>query len=323
MLSKFLNAKTLIIILLILVGIYLITEYTKKEDRSFKSELATVDTADINKVLIIPQLGSGDEIILAKKGLDWTLSSGGKTFMPDNEMINRVIASLVNLKPERVAATSNKKWKELQVTDSTGTRVKLMNGDEVLTDIYLGKFNYSQPKGQQNPNMQNNPKVSTCVRLAEEEVVYIIDGYLKFNVPAQVNSYRNKTLCKINPENITRVTLKYPNNESLILTKENQQWLLNDFPVDSTKAVQYINKLGNVTSISFADGIASSPSPSHYAKIEGNNILPIEIKAFPADSIHQYILTSSLVPETKFSNEKGNVFEKIFPIAEDFVVDKE
>jgi hypothetical protein len=324
MLSKFLNSKTLIIILVILIGIYLITEYSKKEDRSFKSELVTVDTADINKVLIIPQIGSGDEITLSKTGYEWSLNSAGKSYMPDNGMIRRVLASLVNLKPERVAATSDSKWKEMQVTDSTATRVKLLNGDKVITDIYLGKFNYTQPKGQQqNPYQQNQGKMSTFVRLAGENVVYVVDGYLKMNVPAQLNSYRNKTLCKANPEDITRVTLKYPNNENLILTKTNDQWLINDFPADSAKTAQYINKLRNVTSANFAEGIPSASSPSHYAKIEGNNILPIEIKAFPADSVHQYILTSSLVPETKFSNEKGGIFEKIFPMKEEFIADIE
>lgn len=322
MLSKFLNAKTLIIILVILIGIYVITEYTKKEDRSFKSELVVADTADINKVLIIPQIGSGAEITLSKTGYEWSLNSAGKSYMPDNGMINRVLASLVNIKPERVAATSNSKWKEMQVTDSTATRVKLLNGDKVLTDIYLGKFNYTQPKGQQqNQYQQNQGKMSTFVRLAEEDVVYVVDGYLKMNVPAKVDSYRNKTLCKTNPEDITRITLKYPNGESLILTKANEKWVLNDFPLDSAKAAQYINKLRNVTSTSFADGIASASSPSHYAKIEGNNILPIEIKAFPADSVHQYILTSSLAPETRFSNEKGKVFEKVFPAKEDFLAE--
>jgi hypothetical protein len=47
-------------------------------------------------------------------------------------------------------------------------------------------------------------------------------------------------------------------------------------------------------------------------KIEGNNIIPVELNAFPADSINQYVVTSSLLPDSKFSGAKSGLFDRVF-----------
>ena len=56
-----------------------------------------------------------------------------------------------------------------------------------------------------------------------------------------------------------------------------------------------------------------SSTPGYTVKIEGNNFTPVEIKAFPADSVNQFIVVSSLIPESKFSGSKGKLFERVFP----------
>ncbi len=68
MLSKFLNTKTLIILLLILGGIYLVTKLTEKEERTFKTELVAIDTSKVSKIVVIPKLGGGDQVTLTKTG---------------------------------------------------------------------------------------------------------------------------------------------------------------------------------------------------------------------------------------------------------------
>jgi len=110
----------------------------------------------------------------------------------------------------------------------------------------------------------------------------------------------------------------------LSFTKEADKWFLNGQPADSAKTVQYLNKLSRVTSNNFIDEVVPlSNTPTHFAKIEGNNILPVEIKAFPADTVNKYVVTSSLLPDSKFSGEKGKLLEKVFPKMEELFAEEE
>ena len=325
MLSKFLNTKTLIILLVILGGIYLITKLTEKEDRTFRSEMVTIDSADVTKIVILPKLGSdGQEVIITKTGTEWKLESEGKTYKADLSSIKNVLAELMRMKSERVAAVDESKWKEYEVSDSTGTRIQLYKNKKMITDLYVGKFDYSQPKGPQNPYQQNRGKMSTYVRPAEDMEVYVVDGFIKMSIQPSVNAYRDKTLFASNKEDLTKITFNYSTYDNFVLSKEEGKWFLNGVPTDSIKTAGYLNKLARVTSSNFIDEVEPfSHSPAFQVKIEGNNILPVELKAFPADSTNKFVITSSRVPNAKYSGLKAGLFDRIFVDRSEFFADEE
>lgn len=325
MLSKFLNTKTLIILLLILGGIYLVTKLTEKEDRTFRSEMVTIDSAEVTKMLIMPKLGSdGQEVILSKTGSEWKLESDGKTYKADPTSIKNILAELMRMKSERVAAVEEIKWDQYEVSDSTGTRIQLFNNNKMISDLYVGKFEYTQPKGPQNPNQQNRGKMSTYVRPAEDNSVYVVDGFIKMSIQPNVNAYRDKTLFSANKDDITKITYNYSNNNNFVLTKENGIWLLDGMPTDSIKTSLYLNKLSKVTSSNFIDDVEPfSNVPAFRIKIEGNNILPAELNAFPADSTNKFVITSTRVPDAQYSGLKAGLFERIFVGRDNFFSDNE
>jgi hypothetical protein len=325
MLSKFLNTKTLIILLVVLAGIYLITKLTEKEDRSFRSEMVSIDSADVTKIVILPKLGGeGEEVMITRMGDDWKLESEGKSYKADPSSIKNILAELMRMKSERVAAVDESKWSQYEVSDSTGTRIQLHKDRKMIADLYVGKFDYTQPQGPQNPYQQNRGKMSTYVRPAEDKEVYVVDGFIKMSIQPSVNAYRDKTLFASNIDDITKVSFNYPNNVNYTLSKMEGKWSLNGVPTDSTKTVRYLNKLARVTSSSFIDEVEPlSNTPSHMVKIEGNNILPVEIKAFPADTTNKYVITSTKVPDAKYSGVKGGLFERIFVDNSEFFPDEE
>ena len=311
MMSKILNTKTLLIILAVVIAIYFISTLGGDKDRTFKSEIVTVDTAKVTKIVVTPKIGAGDDIIFTKTGQEWKLESGGKTYTPGKNSAKQILWELIKMRAERVAATSKSKWKELEVTDSTGTSVKLYEDGDEVANIYIGKFSYTQPKGQQT--RQNRGKMSTCVRPADENNVYVVDGFIKMNIPAKVESYRDKTLSMLNKDDITKITLNYPEG-SYTLNKNDGKWMLNNQPADSTKMKTYISKISRVTGSKFIDDVKpASATPEYSVKIEGNNFIPVEIKAFPADSVNQYVIVSSKIPDSRFSGSKGKLFDRIFP----------
>jgi hypothetical protein len=326
MLNKFLNTKTLVILLVIVLGIYFLAGMFENDDRTFKSELVSVDTAKITKIIITPKIGGGDEITFTKTGSEWDLKSAGKSYKSSKSSINNILAKLSMLRPERVAATENTKWKEFEVTDSTSTRVTLYSGDKVASEIYVGKFSYTQPPQVQGmPQQQNQGKMSTYVRLAGEDEVYVVDGFLKMEIQPKVDAYRDKTLVATTTEDLTKLTFNYPENENFTLNLVDNKWMINGMEADSAKTVKYLRKLKRVNSSAFMDDIEpQTQTPSHSMKIEGNNMIPVEIKAYPImDTVNLYIMTSTRNPDAKFSGGKNKLFEKIFPSKEDFVKEEE
>ncbi len=324
MLSKFLNTKTLIVLLVILIGVYFLVKLTEHKDRTFRSEMVTIDTSEVSKMVITPKLGSQEKpVVFTKSGNSWKLESGDKTYKPDMASINNILSELVRMKSERVAATDNSKWAEFEVTDSTGTRIQLYNKNKIIADLYVGKFDYSPQKGQQNPYQQNRGKMSTFVRPADDQEVYAVEGFIKMSIQANANAYRDKTLFAAGKDDLTKITFDYPENENFVLSKDNNKWLLNGQPTDSAKTVKYLNKLTKVTSSNFIDDVQPlTSSPAFTIKLEGNNIAPTEIMAYPADSINKFVVTSSLVPDAKYSGSKSGLFERIFPKKDDFFADQ-
>lgn len=325
MLSKFLNTKTLIVLLVIFLGIYLVTRLTeKKEDRSFKSQLVEIDTSQVTRIEVVPKIGGGDIITMERSGPEWTLKSAGKSYKPDVNTIKNILNELNRMRTERVAATDPSKWKEYEVTDSTATQVKIYDDGDLLTDIYLGKFSYSQaPNQQQNPYQRQQAKMSTSVRLAGEDKVYNVEGFIKMNIQPKVDTYRAKTLCAVPKDDITRVTFDYPGIDNFTVTNENGKYMVNGQPADSSATARYLMKLAKLTSSSFVDDVEPTTNvPAYTVKVEGNNTVPVELKAFPADSVNQYIITSSLVPDSKYSGSKGRLFDRVFVQKDEFLPGK-
>ncbi len=109
------------------------------------------------------------------------------------------------------------------------------------------------------------------------------------------------------------MTFNYQGNNNFTVVKEGNAWFLNGQETDSTLTDKYLKKLARVTSSNFIDDVEpTSNTPTHIVKIEGNNILPIELRAYPADTVNQWVVTSSLVPDAKYSGAKAGLFERVF-----------
>ena len=322
-----LNIKTLVIILIVLAAVILIIDMMGDKERSFRSEIVEVDTASVTAIHItIPK--DQVEIILSKTGSssDWEVLSQGNKYPADVNVVKNILSQLNDLKAERVAATSKDKWDEYEVSDSAGTRVVLMDGKKKLADLYVGKFSYAQPPqgSQQNPYQQQRGKMTSFVRLEDEKEVYAVDGFLKMSYQNDVNSYRNKTLVNVGKNDISRLVFSYPDNENFSLTKNNEQWLIGGQIADSASMVGYLNKLYRLTSSNFVDPSTIKISDATYSlRIEGNNFTPIDLWAYPSDSITQYVITSSINPGAEFHGSKSKLFENIFVAETDFLPDEE
>jgi hypothetical protein len=311
MFKKF-NTTTLIIILVVLATIWAVNKFflSEKSESTFNDEFVKIDTGLVIQVLIYPKAEKEKEIKLTKQGRSWELTNGKIKMMADSNQVRNLINSFANLKSIALAGADKSSWKDLQVEDTSGSRIKFITSDNKTYDMVVGKFGY-------NPATRSG---STYIRHSNEEVVYSIDGFLTFTVNQPFNSWRNKTLISGNKDSWSTLTFTYPGDSSFVLAKQNNQWMVNGAPADSAKAAQYLNGIASLQSSSFVEQYAPSSTPAYTVSIQGNNQpAPVTVVAYPADSTQKFILHSSLNNDGWFSDVPGNTVQRLFVSSRNFL----
>jgi len=309
---KKINTRTLIIILIILGVIVAINKYRQSNgsENTFNSEFLKIDTSAVTQIFIYPKAEKGKEIKLTKTGSNWELQNDKMKTIADADAIRSLISNFAEIKSLSLAGNDKSSWNDLQVSDSAGTRIKIITSDGKSNEVIVGKFGY-------NPAARSG---MTYVRHAGEEQTYAINGMLSFNVNQGFNSWRNKKLLSGNKDNWTGLTFVYPGDSSFALNKQNNQWIINGQPADSAKTTQYLNELASSQSAGFVDHYTPASTPIFTLTIQGNNLpAPITIVAYPADSTQKYVLHSSINTDAYFSEAQSHLTERIFAGKEKFL----
>ncbi len=309
-----LKPKHLLIIFVVLLGIVLISLPGKnnKKNRSFKSNLTEFDTAEVTSLSIFPK--SEEEIIsLEKKNGKWLVTDQNGTYNADANQVKNMLVTISSLKAKRLAAKGKEKWKEFEVTDSLGTRVKVLKEKKTLADIYIGKFSYKQPPQNGNPYMQRQQgTMESFVRLAKEKDIYAVDGFLSMTFNRSASQFRDRTISNIDKNKIDRISFSQP-NDNFDLIKRDSTWMLDGLNADSTSIANYISSISNLRSGNFlSENSKPLGTPSHTVTIEvENRTAPVKISGYYTDSLN-IAIESSENPGSYFDGTKSELFSKIF-----------
>ncbi|MDX9880441.1 MAG: DUF4340 domain-containing protein [Prolixibacteraceae bacterium] len=301
------NQKTILILFVVLlvlvVGINLINR--QKNERTFKDYLVEVNADDITAILLYPKSMNGQEIKLEKEEGSWKVSEEEKKYPADKNTVSTLISELNRIKPESVATTSRPRWAHYEVTDSLATRVVLKSKGKKVAEVLIGKMSFPQPQ-----------KATSYVRVAGDEVVYGIDGYLPMTFNRDMNSFRDKTVADVKKSGLTRLTFTNPNDGTFILEKGDKSWMIGPAPADSAAVAGFLSGLQNLKHAVFTDE-APVGEPLYKLKIEGNNMAEaIELAGYAALN-DKLTVTSSLNKGSYFDGE--NLKEKIFLPKSDFL----
>jgi len=301
------NSKILYTIFVALLAIVVLVEFidSRKGNRTFKNDLVNVNAADVTSVELYPKAVNGNLINITLENEKWKVESEGKTYNADQATVTRMIAELNEMKPKSVAATSKDRWEQFEVTDSLGTRVKLLKGSDVLADVIIGKFSFQQPR-----------TTTSYVRLTDDKEVYGVDGMLAMSFNRNLNAFRDRTIIKSNKTDWTKLTFSYPADSSFVLEKMNDKWMIGDMQADSAKVAQYFTRIANLTDGSFAN---EKPviAPTHHLTIEGNNMMQkVEVTGYYTDP-DNFVLESNLNPDTWINNK--TTAKKVFTSVTDLI----
>ena len=297
--------------LAILVGIYLLVNYTGSDDRTFKAKVLDFNPDAVTKVVVNDaQTGEHTDIVLEDGS--WVLYSDEKSYSGAPEAVANALAMLNQLNTESVAATKSEKWADFQVNDELAIHVEVYEGNMTVADAYLGKFDFKQIPSAQ-PGRQPDTKITSYVRAADDNKVYAVNGLLKSNFQGGVKPFRNRSLfISDKPTDITKLSISGPDG-MVVLENNGDHWLVNGAVADSTKTDRYLRSISHLRSSSFEDDVnLSGKNPSYNMEIEGSTFAPASIKAYPADSTVMYYVTSSINPGSVFNGAKAKVFEKLF-----------
>ncbi|MBN1300013.1 MAG: DUF4340 domain-containing protein [Melioribacteraceae bacterium] len=299
--NKFSNKTLAIVFGVLLLAVIVIFFSDGSDERSFRTELVDIDTSKVNRILIYPGSEQFSEINLVKDINTWkvTLANGKVASVPDSK-IYKLLNTLIDIKPLRLAARGESKWTEFEV-DSSGTRVQVFQGDEQVLDLVIGRFAFQQPR-----------TMNSYVRLFNDADVYEVEGYLSAAFNTGPDSYRDNTIIKGDYKNWNNLSFNYQGDSSFVLSKFDDKWFVNDEPADSAETVKYFRSIERLTSSNFIDGLSEEDmiEATHSLTIQTNDTTQIIVKGITTDSL--YVVNSSMNKESYFDGSKNNLRDKLF-----------
>lgn len=305
------NFKTLSILFLVLLAIVVIIRvvHHSKGDRNFKASFFELDTAKVSSITILPH-PLHEQVSLTKKGKTWILTKKNKQYAAEESAIRSILSELQNMKPEFLAATEKSDWPTYQLTDTGSTRVKVEQDGKLVADFLLGKVSFKQYEQ------------TTFIRNSNETSIYAVNGLLGLVFNREADDFRNKTMVTINnTRDIRKVDFNYPDS-SFTLLKDKDGWKINETLVDSIKVANYLSSMNSLVATDFVDDSVISGNQVFSVQITGDNFNPIVLKAFRVNTLDNFIVTSSMNAEGRFSGAHGDLAKRLFVGAGSFKKNK-
>ncbi|HXH19420.1 MAG TPA: DUF4340 domain-containing protein [Chitinophagales bacterium] len=307
--SKFSNTK-LLLILVALAAVIAIVKYldVSKGERNFRSELVKIDTAKISSIYIYPKSKKGQEVKLFRENGQWKVRvNENKNQNVDYSRISGLFKTITGIKPVRLAARNMEKWKDFEV-DTSGTRVKVHEGDKKTLDIIIGKMNFIGGRD-----------VETFVRLDNETETYAVSGFLDATFNTGIDEWRDKTLIKNGKDKWLKLAFALADTMRFQLEKQDTVWILDGMPANQTEVNNYLSSVSHVMGTAFADDLDASTlgSAQYLLEIEDTTGSKIKVEGFVVGD--KKILRSSLNTDNLINGSQGGVFERIFVSRQKFM----
>ena len=169
-------------------------------------------------------------------------------------------------------------------------------------------------------NRNRNGDVKSHIRVADDDRVYVVDGFLSMMFGDQPSIYRNKSLFSFNEDLLTKLTFTYPGDSSFTLTKTMGKWMLDEKPADSIETSRFLYAIKASQNSEFDDSLAQFPEAAYKLRIEGNNMPTIEVSGSVIGK--KYFVKSSANASAIFGSKNAYLFNSLFKSRNNFDVEK-
>jgi hypothetical protein len=297
------NPRILGIVFALLLALVAVS-YMGGEDgqRTFKGQLVALKHNEIDRVQIEPSKASGFELV--KQDTSWRVETKNGTYRASQQKTGRMLERLTNLEVTQVVANSPEAWENYKVGDTLATRVRIAAGQE-SAELMIGKLNFS-PRSR---------SAVTYVRQAGDDRVYGVRGMLKRSLAARPNTFRSKMLVDLKPSLVEKMHFTLPGDSSFTLQRDGTQWKVSGEQADSSSVAGYLSQISRLKGSSFAPSVSELDDVSHKLTITAGK----EVELSAQKSGGRWIVHSSLLENSYFDDEKGDLHDKLFVGKDHFI----
>jgi len=312
--KRFDNKRILYILggLIVLLALTILVKLPK-ERATITESLVKIDTAKVYRIIINPRIREGARFEFQRINGNWTVRQENLTARPEKDAVQNILSEVMNIRPKSLEAVDKSKWNEFNLTDSLAIRVQLLDEKgKTMTDLMIGRFAYSQSGNPYASPGGSGIQGTSFVRLYDDKRVYGVEGFLALSFSGKFNDYRDKSFIQANKEDITKISFIFPADSGFVLNRKDSVWYANGHITDSVAMANYMNSLRYINGQEIKDNYKPVQNPDYEMRIEGNNLLNINVKCFKAGDENEFILTSSLNPDVYFTSKKDGIFDRIF-----------
>jgi hypothetical protein len=297
------NNKILGLVFIGLLAMFLVSKILNKPKvKSFKDVLVNIDTSAVDKIVFYPK-GTAEKITILRNGSFWEADNGSLKTTATSSSVNALLSPTTNIKALQLISKNESKWAEYEVDDISGKKIELYNGNKLLSGFYVGRFNFNQ----------NTRSAKSYMRLADENDIYVVDGFLSMSYEKQFNDFRNKRL--VNNLSIDEIsTLKLISADKRITIEKDldNHWIdENNNMLDSLKATRAVQGLVNLMGNDIIDYKPNASNKlAQLTLISRENSEQI-IDIYKKDE-KEFVLASSSNKDVYFGSDSTGIFKTAY-----------
>lgn len=245
--------KRLSILLAGLIVLYVLALafHSAGRESNIQAKVFHIDTAGVTEVDMYPRRAGREEIKILRQGGRWQVRSGSVEASPVGGSVAAALGALVDVPARRLVSRRKDRWDDYKVGDTTGSRVVLYKGKEVVGDYFVGAGDDGGSYLRQNGH----------------EEVYAVDGYLEGMIDKSFADWRDRSFLRLNKEEV--VSIQFQGAGGLTLTKKDSSWYIGSARVATDSVNRYLGGLTGFDLTDFADGFTASGSPERSIGFEG------------------------------------------------------
>ncbi len=298
------NKHLVLIFLMLIVAAYFSRKQFGKRERSFETVLVQVDTSSLNTVAF--SAPGEEEFSLTKTDGGWVLSDGRRSAGAEPGPVSRLLQALERIETRQIATKNKELWPVYGVDGEQGFRVRLYKGSKPTHDFFVGREDFE-------PNTQS---IISYIRMAGENTVFVVDGFLTMHIGRTFDNYRNRVLLRMTKDmEVTEFSLEMPDT-SFAFRRTPNGWILGGQVLDSMQVEDYLNVLRNISGEAYADDfdeLQSDRFPRHTLTIRGKNIPEPFVVTCYEDTLHKppFVFRSSQNPRAFFYSDSAGLFRQV------------
>jgi uncharacterized membrane protein YciS (DUF1049 family) len=202
------NNKKYIVILIVLIAIFIITKTNNKTEKIIG--FFDVDSTEIAKIEISSLT---DTLVMAKVNEEWQIEKPLE-YKADQIRVENFFKKVMKVETSNLPVSESKSSLEkYNLTDSLATLLKLSDAKgKVLEAVYFGRM-----KGESN----------TPVRHENSNKVYRLGENVSYYVKPDLQSWREKTVSKIEEVSIEKISILH-GDEGYEITRSDSLWMFAD-----------------------------------------------------------------------------------------------